>query len=76
MKCISCDKDVDKFTGTSSGKKGNWDAMPYKDHVPENLGRFGMTSFGNLSKKLKRLEGKDLPILSKKNNYGNTPNSP
>lgn len=48
--------------------------MPYKEHAPETLGRFGMTSFGSLSKKLKRLEGKDLPLLNKKNN--NTANGP
>lgn len=42
--------------------------MPYKEHAPETLGKFGMTNFGSLSKKLKRLEGKDLPILNKKNN--------
>jgi hypothetical protein len=26
-----------------------------------------MTNFGSLAKKLKRLEGKDLPLLNKKN---------
>ena len=51
--------------------------MPYKEHAPETLGRFGMTSFGSLSKKLKRLEGKDLPLLNKKNNTSlNGPSSP
>jgi hypothetical protein len=80
IKCISCDKDVDKFSGNTSGLKGNWDNMPYKEHMPETLGRFGMTSFGSLAKKLKRLEGKDLPLLNKKNNLSNNstgiPNSP
>lgn len=55
LKCISCDKDVDRFTGNTSGLKGNWDGLPYKDQSPETLGRFGMTSFGSLAKKLKKL---------------------
>lgn len=65
---MSCDKELDKFNGVVSSPKGNWDAMPYKDHPPEILGRFGMTNFGSLAKKIKRLEGKDLPLLNRKNN--------
>lgn len=41
--------------------------MASKDHPPEVLGRFGMTNFGSLSKKLKKLESKDLPVLAKRN---------
>lgn len=41
--------------------------MPFKDHPPEILGRFGMTNFGSLAKKIKKLESKDLPILNKRN---------
>jgi len=41
--------------------------MPFKDHPPEILGRFGMTNFGSLAKKIKKLESKDLPLLNKKN---------
>ena len=41
--------------------------MPQKDLLPETLGRFGMTSYGTMSKKIRRLEGKDLPVISKKN---------
>lgn len=67
LKCISCDKELDKFSGIVSSPKGNWDCLPYKDHPSEVLGRFGMTSYGSLSKKIKKLEGKDLPILNKKN---------
>jgi hypothetical protein len=69
---------VDKFSGTISAQKGNWDGLPYKEHAPETLGKFGMTNFGSLSKKLKRLEGKDLPILNKKNNnsINNNSNNP
>jgi hypothetical protein len=66
---MSCDKEFDKFNGTASSHKGNWDGMPAKDHPPEVLGRFGMTSYGSLSKKIKRLEGKDLPLLNKKNQH-------
>ena len=66
LKCISCDKELDKFSGTVSSPKGNWDSLPYKDHPPEILGRFGMTNFGSLAKKIKKLEGKDLPILNKR----------
>lgn len=51
----------------ASSSRGNWDGLPLKDHSPELLGRFGMTNFGSLSKKLKKLESKDLPILKKKN---------
>jgi len=40
--------------------------MPFKDHPPEILGRFGMTNFGSLAKKIKKIEGKDLPLLNKK----------
>lgn len=77
LKCISCDKEIDKFTGTISGLKGNWDTLPYKDQPAETLGRFGMTSFGSLSKKLKKLEGKDLPVLNnKRNNLLNNSMSP
>ena len=68
IKCISCDKEIEKFTGMASTTKGNWDSMPWKDHPPEMLGRFGMTNYGSLSKKLKRLDNQDLPILRKKSN--------
>jgi hypothetical protein len=64
---MSCDKDVDKlgkFVSTTG--RGNWDALPLKDHSPELLGKFGMTGFGSLSKKLKKLEGKELPMLKPK----------
>ena len=40
--------------------------MPAKENAPEMLGRFGMTSYGSLAKKIRRLDGKDLPILSNK----------
>ena len=78
IKCISCDKDVQKLTGISSGIKGNWDSLPYRDHAPEILGRFGMTNYGSLAKKLKKLEGQDLPVLSRKkeNQNQNQPKSP
>lgn len=66
LKCISCDKELDKFSGVVSSPKGNWDGLPYKDHPPEILGRFGMTSFGSLSKKIKKLESKDLPLLNRR----------
>jgi len=55
LKCISCDKEIDKFTGLSTSPKGNWDGLPYKDHPPEILGRFGMTNYGSLAKKIKKL---------------------
>ena len=32
------------------------------------LGKFGMTSYGTLARKIKRLDGKDLPVLSNKKN--------
>lgn len=67
---MSCDKDIDKiskFASTINGR-GNWDAMPFKEHSPEVLGKFGMTGFGSLSKKLKKLESKDLPVLKSKKN--------
>lgn len=54
---MSCDKDIEKvgkFASTINGR-GNWDAMPFKEHSPEVLGKFGMTGFGSLSKKLKKL---------------------
>ncbi len=49
--------------------------MPYKEHAPETLGKFGMTSFGSLSKKLKKLENKDLPLLNKKKNNDSSGNN-
>ena len=49
-----------------SSYRGNWDGMPFKDNSPEKLGRFGMTNFGSLSKKMKKLECRDLPLLNKK----------
>ncbi len=61
-----------------SNVRGNWDNLPYRDHAPEVLGRFGMTNYGSLAKKLKKLENQDLPLLSKKNkeNQNNNPKSP
>lgn len=53
VKCISCDKEMDKFTGMASTLKGNWDVMPSKDHRPELLGRCGMNYYGTLNKKAK-----------------------
>lgn len=72
IKCISCDKEIDKFVGAISNVRGNWDNMPLKDHAPETLGRFGMTNYGSLAKKIKKLEGKDLPVLSGKKNKETT----
>ena len=34
IKCISCDKDLDKFMGMTSNSRGNWDSMPQKEHTP------------------------------------------
>ena len=34
LKCISCDKVIDKFSGNISSPKGNWDSLPYKEHPP------------------------------------------
>lgn len=33
LKCMSCDKEVDtdKFVGSISFKKANWDGMPLKE---------------------------------------------
>lgn len=67
LKCISCDKELERFSGVVSSPKGNWDCLPYKEHPSEVLGRFGMTNFGSLAKKIKKLEGKDLPLLNKRN---------
>jgi len=64
IKCMSCDKDVDKFLGVVNNNRGNWDGLPAKEHAPESLGRFGMTGYGSLAKKIKKLEGKDLPVLT------------
>lgn len=35
LKCISCDKDIDKMNkfATTAGR-GNWDALPNKEHSP------------------------------------------
>jgi hypothetical protein len=53
---MSCDKDVEKVGKFANVfGRGNWDALPLKDHSPEILGKFGMTGFGSLSKKLKKL---------------------
>ena len=66
---MSCDKDIDKVSKfATTGGKGNWDALPYKQHSPELLGKFGMTGFGSLSKKLKKIESKDLPVVKTKKN--------
>jgi hypothetical protein len=34
LKCISCDRDVDKISAHISSPKNNWDGMPFKDHSP------------------------------------------
>jgi hypothetical protein len=75
LKCISCDKDIDKFSGHVTSPKGNWDSLPYKDHPAEILGRFGMTNFGSLAKKIKKLESKDLPVLNKRSANNSFQNS-
>lgn len=72
IKCISCDKEIEKFLGTTSGSKGNWDGFPYKEHSNDALGKFGMTSFGSLARKLKRLDNKEIPVLSNKRNKDST----
>jgi len=42
----------------------NWNVMPRNDLKTDSLGRFGITKYGSLTKKLKRLEGSaDLPLL-------------
>ena len=76
VKCISCDKELEKFSGVVSSPKGNWDSLPFKDHPPEMLGRFGMTNFGSLAKKIKKLESKDLPVLNKRSINQSFQNSP
>jgi hypothetical protein len=40
--------------------------MPHKELQTENLGKFGITKFGSLAKKLKKLEGGELPLLRSK----------
>lgn len=66
MKCISCDKELDKYAGLVSGEAKNWNMLPTKDLQSEHLGRFGINKFGSLAKKLKRLEGGELPLLRTK----------
>jgi hypothetical protein len=69
IKCISCDKDLDKYSGLVGVESRNWSQLPTKELQPEHLGKFGITKFGSLVKKLKRLEGNELPLLrSKKEN--------
>ena len=71
---MSCDKDIDKVPkGVMNSGRGNWDAFPIKDHAPELLGKFGMTNYGSLGKKLKKLESGDLPLLNKKNQKISSP---
>lgn len=72
---MSCDKDIDKIPkAISSAGRGNWDAMPLKDHAPELLGKFGMTNYGSLGKRIKRLESGDLPILNARRNRNHLTN--
>lgn len=64
VKCISCDKDLDKFAGLVNTDSKNWNMMPCKDLNSESLGRFGISKYGTLAKKLRKLEANnDLPIL-------------
>jgi hypothetical protein len=70
LKCASCDKDVDRAAAFAN-PRGNWDALPPKHLSPEALGKCGLAGFGALSKKLRKLDEKELslPLLkSKKNN--------
>ena len=66
IKCISCDKDIEKFLGTTNKVKGNWDAFPAKTHSADILGRFGMTNYGTLVRKLKKLDNKVILHLPNK----------
>ena len=35
LKCMSCDKDVEKVPKAMLGSgRDNWNAMPYKEHSP------------------------------------------
>ena len=38
-----------------SNSKGNWDGLPSRDTGLDTVGRFGMTNFGSLAKKMKKL---------------------
>jgi hypothetical protein len=64
LRCIACDKEVEQLSAPNA--RSLWEGIPAKPHPPELLGRFGMTGFGSLAKKIKRLEGKDLPVLQKR----------
>lgn len=55
VKCISCDKELDKYSGLVNADARNWNMLPNKDLQSEHLGKFGITKFGSLAKKLKRL---------------------
>jgi hypothetical protein len=63
LKCASCDSDVDR---AASLCRPNWDALPPKQLCPEVLGKCGLSGFGALSKKLRKLDEKELPLVRPK----------
>ena len=64
VKCISCDKELDRFTGLVGVEQRNWNLIPSKDLQTDSLGKFGITEYGSLTKKLRKLENSsDLPLL-------------
>ena len=66
IKCISCDKDLDKPTGLVNTDSRNWNMMPQRDMHPENFGKCGISRFGSLASKIRKLEGSQLPVLKSK----------
>lgn len=63
MKCISCDKELDRFTGLVSVEPRNWNVLPTRELQADSLGRFGITKYGSLTRKLRKLDNSDLPVL-------------
>ena len=66
IKCASCDKELDKQNGLVNCEPRNWNMLPQKEVHPETFGKCGISRFGSLASKIRKLEGTQLPVLKSK----------
>lgn len=55
LKCASCDKDLDRLTGLVNNEGRHWNMLPTKELQSDNLGKYGISRYGSLAKKLRKL---------------------
>lgn len=64
MKCISCDKEVDRMSRLANLQgKENWDTFPMRDISLGTEGKTSMLGYGSLAKKLRSSHEIELPSV-------------